>query len=201
MRIAVLVSGSGTNLQALLDAESQGRLLPGVIACVVSSKAGVGALARATLAGKPALTLSHRDFASRELFEEALLAALSEYQVEAVVLAGFMRVLTPYFLARFPDRIINIHPALLPAFPGVDAQRQALHYGVKITGCTVHFVSPEVDGGAIIVQAAVPVEPDDDVATLTQRILQREHRLLPLAVRWLASGRLLRQGRHVRVLP
>lgn len=201
MRIAVLVSGSGTNLQALLDAEREGRLAPGEIACVISSKAGVGALARATLAGKPALTLAHRDFASRELFEEALLAALSEYQVEAVVLAGFMRVLTPYFLARFPDRIINIHPALLPAFPGLDAQKQALDYGVKITGCTVHFVSPEVDGGAIIVQAAVPVEPDDDAATLTQRILQREHRLLPLAVRWLANGRLLRQGRHVRVLP
>jgi phosphoribosylglycinamide formyltransferase-1 len=201
MRLAVLVSGSGTNLQALLDAEREGRLAPGEIACVVSSKPGAFALARAQAAGKAALTISHKDFAAREHFEEALLAALAQHRVEAVVLAGFMRVLTPTFLSRFPDRIINIHPALLPAFPGVDAQKQALAHGVKLTGCTVHFVSPEVDGGAIIAQAAVPVEPDDDVETLTKRILGFEHRLLPLAVRWLASGRLRRDGRHVRIAP
>lgn len=197
MKLAVLVSGGGTNLQALLDAERDGTLAPGEIACVVSNRPGVRALERAALSGKPARVVDHKDFAGREAFEDALLAVLDEHGAQAVVLAGFMRLLTPRFLDRFPDRVINIHPSLLPAFPGVDAQRQAFEHGVKVTGATVHFVNAELDGGAIILQAAVEVLPDDDVERLRARILQREHELLPRAAALLAGGRLTRSGRRV----
>jgi phosphoribosylglycinamide formyltransferase-1 len=202
MRLAVLVSGGGTNLQSLLDAEKAGRLAPGEIVCVVSNKPGVRALERAAAAGKPAIVVDHKAFAgSREAFEDALLAALAEHRAEAVVLAGFMRVLTPHFLSRFPDRTINIHPALLPAFPGIDGPAQAFAYGVKLAGCTVHFVDATVDGGAIILQAAVPVLDTDDTEALRARILEQEHQLLPRAAQLLAAGRLLRDGRHVRIKP
>jgi phosphoribosylglycinamide formyltransferase-1 len=199
MRFAVLVSGGGTNLQSLLDAERAGRLAPGEIVCVVSNKPGVRALERAAAAGKPALVVEHRAFPSREAFEDALLARLAEHRVDAVILAGFMRVLTPRFLDRFPDRVINIHPALLPAFPGIDGPKQAFEYGVKVAGCTVHFVDPTVDGGAIILQAAVPVLDGDDVDALRARILIEEHQLLPRAAQLLAAGRLRRAGRRVIV--
>ena len=198
-RVAVLVSGSGTNLQALLDAERAGTLAPGVIACVVSNRPGVGALDRAAAAGKPAIVVDHKQFTGREPFEDALHAALAAHGVEIVVLAGFMRLLTARFLDRYPDRVINVHPSLLPAFPGVDAQRQAFDHGVKVAGCTVHFVNAALDDGAIILQAAVPVADDDDAETLRARILVEEHRLLPRAVQLLCAGRLARDGRRVGV--
>jgi phosphoribosylglycinamide formyltransferase 1 len=200
VRIGILVSGTGTNLQALLDAEREGKLAPGEIVCVVSNRPGVGALERAERAGKPAKVVDHTRFPDREAFEEALHAELAGHGVEAVVLAGFMRMLTPGFLQWYPDRIINIHPSLLPAFPGVNAQKQALDHGVKVTGATVHFVSPEMDGGAVILQAAVPVFEDDTVEELRDRILVEEHWLLPRATQLLAAGKLRREGRKARLV-
>jgi phosphoribosylglycinamide formyltransferase-1 len=198
MRIGVLVSGSGTNLQALLDAEAAGTLAPGEIAIVVSNRPGVPALARAAAAGKQAIVVDHKAFADRHAFEVALIAALDAAGAELIVLAGFMRVLTDHFVGRYPLRIINTHPSLLPAFPGVDAAAQALAYGVKLTGCTVHFVDNTVDGGPIIAQAAVPVADADDARTLHARIQGEEHRLLPIVVQRLAAGQLSCQGRSVR---
>ncbi|HEY1556146.1 MAG TPA: phosphoribosylglycinamide formyltransferase [Kofleriaceae bacterium] len=197
MNIGVLVSGSGTNLQALLDAEAGGELAPARIAVVISNRPGVAALGRAEHAGKPAITVDHKAFAERARFEDALLAELGTRGVEAVVLAGFMRVLTPHFVERFPLRIVNTHPSLLPAFPGVDAAAQALAHGVKVTGCTVHFVDGTLDGGPIIAQACVPIEPGDDAHALQARIQREEHRLLPRVVQRLAAGRLSCQGRVV----
>lgn len=196
MRAAVLVSGGGTNLQALLDARDD---LGAELRVVVSNRADAFALERARRAGVEAICLSHKDFATREDFDRALRDALLARGVELVVLAGFMRVLTPVFLDAFPDRVINVHPALLPAFPGVDAQAQALAHGVKLTGCTVHLVDAGVDTGPILAQAAVPVRDDDTVETLRARILAEEHRLLPAAVRDVATGRVTREGRRVRV--
>lgn len=197
MKLAVLVSGTGTNLQALLDAQAAGALAPAEIAVVVSNLAGVPALARAERAGVPAEVVPHAGLA-REVFEDRLLAVLARFDVEAVVLAGFMRVLTPRFLDAFPLRVINTHPSLLPAFPGMNAPAQALAYRVAITGVTVHFVDASVDGGPIIAQAAVAVEDDDDARALHARIQREEHRLLPIVVRRLAAGELSCQGRHVR---
>jgi phosphoribosylglycinamide formyltransferase-1 len=216
VRIAVLVSGAGTNLQALLDAQARGELAPAVIAVVVSNKPGVPALERAARAGVPAVVVEHRGLA-REAFEDRLLAALAAHGVApprsapevgtdetagprsggAVVLAGFMRVLTPHFVDRFPLRIVNTHPSILPAFPGVDAIAQALAHGVKLTGVTVHFVDASLDGGPIIAQVAVPVEDGDDAASLRAKIQREEHRLLPRVVQRLAAGRLSCQGRLV----
>lgn len=196
MRAAVLVSGGGTNLQALLDARDD---LGAELRVVVSNRADAFALERARRAGVEAMCLSHKDFATREDFDRALRDALLARGVELVVLAGFMRVLTSVFLDAFPDRVINVHPALLPAFPGVDAQAQALAHGVKVTGCTVHLVDAGVDTGPILAQAAVPVRDDDTVETLRARILVEEHRLLPAAVRDVAAGRVTREGRRARV--
>jgi len=212
MRIGVLVSGAGTNLQALLDAQARGELAPAEIAVVISNRPGVPALERAARAGVPAEVVEHRGLA-REAFEDRLLAVLAAHGVEgpaevgalgaagrpggAVILAGFMRVLTPHFVDRFPRRIVNTHPSLLPAFPGADALAEALAHGVKISGVTVHFVDATLDGGPIIAQAAVPVEEGDDVGSLRARIQREEHRLLPRVVQRLAAGRLSCQGRHV----
>ncbi len=196
MRLGVLVSGNGTNLQALLDAEAAGTLAPGVVAVVVSNKPGVGALARAATAGVPSMVVEHRGLA-RDVFEDQLLAVLAAHQVEAVVLAGFMRVLTAHFVERFPLRIVNTHPSLLPAFPGVDAPAQALAHGAKVSGVSVHFVDTSLDGGPIIAQVAVPIAETDDAATLHAAIQREEHRLLPDVVQRLASGRLSCQGRIV----
>jgi phosphoribosylglycinamide formyltransferase-1 len=201
MRFAVLVSGSGTNLQALLDAESRGALAPATIAVVVSNRPGVLALDRAAAAGKPAVCVDHRAHPGREAFEDAMLAVLRAHAVEAVVLAGFMRILTARFLGAFPHRILNTHPSLLPAFPGVDAVPQALAYGVKVTGCTVHFVDAGVDTGPIIAQACVPVLDGDDAARLHDRIRAEEHALLPEVTRMLAAGALLCDGRRVQRRP
>jgi phosphoribosylglycinamide formyltransferase-1 len=196
VRVGVLVSGTGTNLQALLDAQARGELLPAAIAVVVSNRPGVAALGRAAAAGVPAEVVEHAGL-PREVFEDRLLAVLAAHGVEAVVLAGFMRVLTPHFVDRFPLRIVNTHPSLLPAFPGAHALEEALAHGVKLAGVTVHFVDASLDGGPIIAQVAVPVEDGDDVGSLRARIQREEHRLLPRVVQRLAAGRLSCQGRHV----
>jgi len=196
VRVGVLVSGTGTNLQALLDAQARGELAPATIAAVISNRPEVPALGRAAAAGVPAEVVDHRGLA-REAFEDRLLARLAAHRADAVVLAGFMRVLTPHFVDRFPLRIVNTHPSLLPAFPGAHALEDALAHGVKLTGVTVHFVDASLDGGPIIAQAAVPVEDGDDAAALRARIQREEHRLLPRVVQRLAAGRLSCQGRHV----
>lgn len=196
MKIGVLVSGNGTNLQALLDAEARGELAPGSIVVVISNKPGVHALARAEHAGIPTRVIEHLGL-ERAVFEDALLAELDWHGVEAVVLAGFMRVLTAHFCDRFLLRVINTHPSLLPAFPGSGAPAQAIAHGAKITGVTIHFVDATLDGGPIIAQAAVPIEPGDDAATLHRRIQKLEHRLLPMVVRSLAAGELACEGRIV----
>ena len=201
MKTAVLASGSGTNLQALIDAWKNGALAPAELAVVGVNIAGCGALERAHTAGIATFVLSHKAFASREDFDRALVADLRGRGVELVVLAGFMRVLTGAFLDAFPLRVLNIHPALLPAFPGVHAQKQALDYGVKLAGCTVHFVDKGTDTGPIIAQAAVPVLPGDNEDSLGKRILVEEHRLLPAVVRAVASGQVTVEDRRVHVAP
>lgn len=197
MKIGVLVSGSGTNLQALLDAQARGELAPAEIAVVISNKPGVPALARAAAAGVPAEVVEHRGL-DRAVFEARLHEALAQRGVEAVVLAGFMRVLTADFVDRYPLRIINTHPSLLPAFPGLDAPAQAVAHGVKLSGVTIHFVDASLDSGPIIAQSAVPVLDGDDARALHARIQREEHRLLPIVVRCLAAGELSCQGRLVR---
>ncbi|MEO8901010.1 MAG: phosphoribosylglycinamide formyltransferase [Polyangiaceae bacterium] len=187
LKLGVLVSGTGSNLQAILDAIAAGTL-NACVRVVISNRANVLALDRARAAGVSALTIPHRDFATREAFDQALVFALREAEVNWVVLAGFMRVISPVFLNAFPGRIINIHPALLPAFPGVDAAKQAFDYGVKITGCTVHFVDSGVDSGKIIAQRAVPVEAGDDLPKLAARIHGAEHELFVSVLRDIAAG-------------
>jgi phosphoribosylglycinamide formyltransferase-1 len=197
MKLAVLVSGNGTNLQALLDAEGRGELAPAEIAIVLSNRPDVPALGRAERAGKPALVVDHKQFPDRTAFEQRMLDELARYGVEAVVLAGFMRVLTPRFIDAFPHRIINTHPSLLPAFPGTDGPAQALAYGVKVAGVTVHFVDSSLDGGPIIAQAAVPIVAGDDAHALHARIQREEHQLLPRVVQRLAAGAYACEGRLV----
>ena len=185
--IAVLASGSGTNFQALLDAD----LGRGKIVLLISNKPGVKALERAAKAGVPSVVIDHRSFASREDFDRAVLAKLRDVRAEWVVFAGFMRVVTKVLLDAYHHRIVNVHPALLPAFPGVNAQQQAFEAGVKITGCTVHLVDEGVDTGPILAQSRVSVLPGDDVEKLRLRILAEEHKLLPKVVRELVEGRLV----------
>ncbi len=198
VNIGVLVSGSGTNLQALIDAHESGRL-PARIACVISNRADAFALERAKKHGIPAIHLDHRSFSGRDEYDAALVNILHEHGVDLVVLAGFMRIVTPVLLHAFPNAVMNIHPALLPAFPGLHAQQQALEYGVKVTGCTVHFVDAGTDTGPIIVQAAVPVLEGDSVESLSHRIQIEEHRIYPEAVRLFTEGRLRVEGRLVIV--
>jgi phosphoribosylglycinamide formyltransferase 1 len=194
-RIAVLISGRGSNLQALIDAIAEGRL-DATIAVVISNRPDAQGLERARAAGVEALVIEHRGFASRALFEEALVGELRGRQVALVCLAGFMRLLGPTFLDAFPNAILNIHPSLLPAFPGVDAQRQAFEHGAKVAGATVHLVTGELDGGPIVLQSAVPVLDDDTPDRLAARILVEEHRLYPEAVRLLLDGAHDVQGRR-----
>jgi phosphoribosylglycinamide formyltransferase-1 len=194
----VLISGRGSNLQALIDAVADGRM-PARIAVVISNKATAPGLERAHSAGIETLTISHRDFRDRDAFDAAVAAALTARGVTLVCLAGFMRLIGRPMLEAFPNAILNIHPSLLPAFPGVEAQAQAILYGVRVSGVTVHLVTGELDGGPIIVQAAVPVEDSDTPETLAQRILVEEHRLYPEAVRLvLAGGWRIEQRRFVR---
>ena len=195
--IGVLVSGSGTNLQAILDAGRENRLGPGEVRLVVSNIAEAKALERAERAGVPTKVLPHQSSPSREAYDDALVTALRAAGVELVALAGFMRLVTPRLLDAFPLRVVNIHPSLLPAFPGLHAQKQAVGHGVKVSGCTVHFVDTGLDSGPIIAQAAVPVHDDDDAERLQQRILVEEHRLYPTVLRALAEGRVDVHGRRV----
>jgi phosphoribosylglycinamide formyltransferase-1 len=199
VNVGVLASGGGTNLQALIGAAARGELGPARLAVVGVNVPGCGALERAEKAGIATFVLDHKAFPSREAFDAALVETLRQHRVELVVLAGFMRLLTPAFLAAFPHRVVNIHPALLPAFPGTHAQEQALTYGVKVSGCTVHFVDSGTDTGPIIAQTAVPVLEGDDEESLRERILVEEHRLLPAVVRAIAEGRVSVEGRVVRV--
>jgi phosphoribosylglycinamide formyltransferase-1 len=182
MRLGVLISGRGSNLQALIEAGAG----PGEIALVISNRPGAAGLAHAAAAGIPSVVVAEPD---RGIFAGRAEVLLHEHRVELVCLAGFMRVLDTRFVEAWRDRMVNIHPSLLPAFRGLDPQRQALAAGVRFSGCTVHFVRPELDTGPIIAQAVVPVHPDDDEASLSARILEAEHRLYPLAVRLIAEGR------------
>ena len=196
--IGVLLSGGGTNLQAIIDAVRQERL-DATVRTVVSNRKDAYGLARARAHGIPAAVLDHRDFPSREDYDRALAEHLERNGVELVVLAGFMRLLSPVFIRSFPNRVMNIHPALSPSFAGLHGQRQALEYGVRFTGCTVHFVTEGCDDGPVIIQAVVPVLPDDTEETLSQRILVQEHRIYPRAIQLYCEGRLAVEGRKVRV--
>jgi phosphoribosylglycinamide formyltransferase-1 len=207
LALGVLVSGSGTNLQAILDAIAA-RTLDAHVAVVVSNVAQAKALERARAAGVPGVVIDHKAYADRAAFDAAVVEVLRAHGVELVVLAGFMRLLSHVLLDAFPMRVVNVHPALLPSFPGVHAQKQALDYGVRVSGCTVHFVDHGTDTGPIIAQAAVPVLDGDDVEALRLRILAREHELLPRVLQWIAEGRVAVQpvagGRtrvHVRDAP
>ncbi|MEW6321577.1 MAG: phosphoribosylglycinamide formyltransferase [Acidobacteriota bacterium] len=193
--IGVLISGRGSNLQALIDATREGRL-DAVIRVVISNRFDARGLQRAQEAGIETLVLPHTDYASREDYDRALAAELTARGVGLVCLAGFMRLLGPVFLDAFPNAVLNIHPSLLPSFPGIDAQRQAIEHGVTVSGATVHFVTPELDAGPIVLQAAVPVERDDTPETLAARILVEEHRLYPEAVRLVLAGGWRLEGRR-----
>ena len=197
LRIGVLASGRGSNLQAIIDAIEAGQLDCRLV--VVSDRADARALERARKHGAEAVFLDPKAYPSREAFDQAVLGVLAEHRVELVCLAGYMRVLSPTFVRALPGQIMNIHPALLPSFPGLHAQRQALRHGVKISGATVHFVDEGVDTGPIICQAAVPVREDDTEETLAARILEQEHQLYPRAIRLFAEGRLSLLGRRVLV--
>lgn len=200
LHIGVLVSGNGSNLQAIINSIATGELT-GKIACVISNNADAYGLERARRHGIPALHLDHRLFLGRPAYDASVVEAFHEYGVELVVLAGFMRIITPVLIDAFPQAIMNIHPALLPSFPGLHAQRQALEYGVKVAGCTVHFVDAGTDTGPIILQATVPVLEGDDEASLSARIQAEEHRLYPEAIRLFAEGRLSVQDRRVDISP
>lgn len=196
-RVGVLISGRGSNLQALIDAVAAGRLRA-EIAVVISNRADAPGLARAQAAGIETVTISHREYQDRDAFETVLVRELRARQVALVCLAGFMRLLGRTFLDAFPNAILNVHPSLLPSFPGVDAQRQAWEHGTKIAGATVHFVTGELDGGPIVRQDAVCVEDDDTAETLAVRILTVEHRIYPEAVGIVLDGAWTIEGRRFR---
>lgn len=200
-RLAVLVSGSGTNLQALLDAIADDPDFGGEVVVVGSDRPDAHALKRARDAGTATVAQALGDHPDRPTWEAALARDVHEHRPDAVVLAGFMKILSGSFLARWPDAVVNTHPSLLPAFPGAHAVRDALAYGVKVTGCTVHLVDEQVDHGPIIAQRAVRVEEGDDEDTLHERVKAVEHELLPACVKLLCRGRLAVDGRHVRVAP
>lgn len=195
MRVVVLISGRGSNMRALLEAG-----LPVEFACVISNKADAAGLAIAAEHRVPTAVIDHRLHPGRAEFDTALAAEIDRHEPDLVILAGFMRVLTEDFVRHYENRLINIHPALLPSFPGLNTHARAISAGVKLHGCTVHFVTPEVDSGPIIAQAAVPVLADDTPQSLAARVLRQEHRLFPLAVRWLAENRVrLREDGTVAV--
>jgi phosphoribosylglycinamide formyltransferase-1 len=194
--IGVLISGRGSNLQALIDAVAD-RQLDARIAIVISNRASAAGLGRASAAGIETLIIDHRGFASRDDFDRAVASELVRRGVRLVCLAGFMRLVGAPLLEAFPNAVLNIHPSLLPAFPGVEAQRQALDHGVKVTGATVHLVTGELDAGPIVLQASVPVRDDDSVETLSARILVEEHRLYPAAVQLILDGSWSLTGRRL----
>jgi len=192
MSVVVLISGRGSNLEALLSAG-----IP--VAAVISNEAGAGGLRFAEQRGVPARVVSHRKHATREAFDAALAAEIDAFAPKLVAMAGFMRIMTPAFVERFADRLVNIHPSLLPAFPGLSTHTRALSAGVKVHGCTVHFVTAKLDHGPIIVQAAVPVLRGDTLQTLAARVLREEHQVYPRAIRWFLEERLVIENGVVRV--
>ncbi len=198
MRVAVFISGRGTNLQALIDACEEDDT-PAEIALVVSNRPNAQGLQRASAAGIPTVVIDHTTFESREEFDRALDTAVRRASCQLICLAGFMRVLTDEFARDWRDRILNIHPALIPAFPGLNCHARAIEAGVKITGCTVHYARPELDNGPIIAQAAIPVMPDDTEETLAARILEAEHRIYPMALKLIAQGRVRVVNEKVRI--
>ncbi len=198
--LGVLVSGSGSNLQAIIDNIEASRL-SAEIKVVISNEPEAYGLVRAENHHIRTMVVNHRDYDSREAFDQGLVTALKENGVELVILAGFMRVITPTFLKAFHNRILNIHPALLPAFPGVHVWQEAIDYGVKFSGCTVHFVDEGTDTGPIIIQSVVPVLDDDDADSLSARILKQEHKIYSRAIQLFAQGRLEIEGRRVKILP
>lgn len=202
VRLGVLASGRGSNLQAIIDA-IEGGSLSARVAVVVSNKRDAQALDRTRRHGAPAVFVDPKPFAGRpdgrEAYDHALLEVLHKHEVELVLLAGYMKIVTPVLINAYPDRMMNIHPSLLPSFPGLEVQQKALDWGVKLSGCTVHFVTENVDEGPIIIQAAVPVMDDDTADTLSARILAQEHRIYPKAVQLFAEGRLIVTGRRVRI--
>lgn len=196
-RVAVLISGGGTNLQALIDATHDGH--PAEIAAVVSNRADAYGLERARAAGIPAIVVPSKGVTSREAYDRALIDALRPYDVQWIALAGFLRIVTPAFLGAYANRVVNIHPSLLPAFPGLHGQDDAHAHGVRVAGATVHLVDAGMDTGPILCQGVVPVLPDDSVDDLRARILKMEHRLYPMALRWAVEGRIRVEGRRVVV--
>ena len=196
LALGVLLSGSGTNLQALIDAIAAGRL-HARIAVVISNVPDALGLERARAHGLTVVVVAHGEAPSREAYDAQLVEVLRAHGVALVVLAGFMRLVTPVLLDAYPTGVVNVHPALLPAFPGLHAERQALTHGARLTGVTVHFVDEETDHGPILAQAAVPIMPDDTEATLHARVQRQEHRLYPIAIQLIAQGRVRVEGRHV----
>ena len=194
-RLAILLSGRGSNFEAIADSVAASRI-QAEIAVVLSNRAGVPGIAKAEQRGIPTLVIPSKGL-EREEYDRRVVAELKARQVDLVCLAGFMRLLSPYFIRAFPNRILNIHPSLLPAFPGLEAQRQALEHGAKISGCTVHFVDENLDAGPIIVQASVPVLDDDTVEALAERILREEHRIYSEAINLVLEDRVYIQGRRV----
>ena len=194
--VVVLVSGRGSNLQAIIDATAHGDL-PAEIRAVISNEPGAPALARARTAGIPTHVVDHRDFPVRDQFEQTLMQRIDAYQPRLVVLAGFMRILGDIFIDHYAGRLINIHPSLLPAFPGLNTHARALQSGASHHGASVHFVTHAVDGGPVIIQAAVPVLPDDVPQTLAERVLMEEHRIYPKAIGWFLADRLTLEGGRV----
>jgi phosphoribosylglycinamide formyltransferase-1 len=197
--VGVLISGRGSNMEALAEACAADDF-PAEVRLVLSNRPDASGLEKAASFGIPTAVIDHREFQDKAAFEGAVIAELERQGVELICLAGFMRVLSAAFVERFPMRILNIHPSLLPSFAGLHVHQQAIDHGVRYSGCTVHFVVPEVDAGPIIVQAVVPIEPDDTAETLAARILEQEHRIYPEAVRLFAEGRLRIEGRRVRIL-
>jgi len=184
-KLVILISGRGSNMQALLEAK-----LPCRIAAVISNRADAEGLGIAKAHGIPTAVVEHRNYADRDSFDAALAQAVDKFEADLVALAGFMRILSPAFVSRYHGRLVNIHPSLLPAYGGLDTHARALHDGVKIHGCTVHFVTPDLDHGPIIIQAAVPVLRDDSRQTLAERVLHQEHRIYPQAISWLCNERI-----------
>jgi len=196
INIGVLASGRGTNLQAIIEAIEEGKI-EGEIKVVISDNPDAYALKRAQQYNIDTRYINFKEFKKREDYDKEIIKTLEEKKVDLVVLAGYMRILTPYFIKTYKNRIMNIHPALLPSFPGLHAQRQAVQYGVKVSGCTVHFVDEGMDSGPIILQQAVEVKDDDSEESLAERILREEHQIFPQAIQLFSQGRLIIKGRKV----
>ncbi len=199
MRLAVLISGRGSNLKSILESERKGSLGKAIVSLIISDKRDAEGLKYSKEYNKKAIILESNSYNSREEYDNQLVKVLHKHDIDLIVLAGFMRILTPFFVNTFINRIVNIHPSLLPAFPGLKAQKQALNHGSKISGCTVHFASEEVDYGPIILQRAVEISNDDTEESLSQKILKHEHEILPLALKLISEGKISIKERKIIV--